>query len=482
MKASAWAGLLFAAVLCRQAAPALCADIVDVQSGAPVGNAWVVFARTECLGFGHCSTRCVEVHAVKSNDAGEIRVRGFNPGKMDKSYVYKAGYDYRGTQDNIHYLDSRRSANPYTNQLDDVSARIYILGRDARSSVCDGASFAQRGELIPFYKDLFAEAWKIAQLPEHRADAIAICGSMFSMSERQPYTDSPANPQRVAFFAQNQPECNEKIDLSERDRFFGLVRGHMTSDVGRMLSGEVTPAIKSLRVNPALVTASKNSDFEMMRLLLSRGADPNVADLYGAPLVSQLLESPTPDLEMKRRVVEHLLKAGADPNRRDNSGFTPLHRVVKKMDGYAISFLLHHGADAKLGVSCNLCVDNGLRPLQYVRSAEVAKLLTAAGADVNAVDDRGQTALHGVVNADVARVLIENGANVNAQSANGWTPLMYALVPGTRNREYRDIAKLMVQRGAKLELTNKEGKDALFYARDEAFEAELRALADANKK
>jgi len=34
----------------------------------------------------------------------------------------------------------------------------------------------------------------------------------------------------------------------------------------------------------------------------------------------------------------------------------------------------------------------------------------------------------------------------------------------------------------KLELTNKEGKDALFYARDEAFEAELRALADANKK
>jgi hypothetical protein len=487
MKASAWGGLVLAAILCRQAGPAFSAKVIDADSRAPVGNAWVVLARTECRGLAHCSTRCVEVHVGRTNDAGEFPVKGFNPQKMDRFYAYKAGYWGGTSQDDIYRLSSRPFAYPNTEKLDEVSARIYMLGRIAGFSACDDASFAQRRELIPFYKDMFAEAWKIAQLPEHRADAKPICREMLLMGTGRLYSGPSApesDPREIAFFAETQPECNERIDFSERDNFFGLVQGRMTPDVGRILSGGLTPAIKVRRLNPALVTASKNRDFEMMRLLLSRGADPNFTGENEVSLVSQVLESPTFDPDATLRVADLLLNSGADPNWRDDSGLRPLHRVSKGTDGYAIPVLLNHGAEVNQRVTCNSCFDRGKRPLHFARSAGAAKFLIAAGAEVNAVDDNGATALHKVFSAGVARVLIENGADVNARSSNRWTPLMFALWGYEQKGLMRDpqlaasnreIAKLLVQHGAELE-------DALHYTADEAFKAELRMLADPNKK
>ena len=64
-----------------------------------------------------------------------------------------------------------------------------------------------------------------------------------------------------------------------------------------------------------------------------------------------------------------------------------------------------------------------------VGSREIAELLIARGADVNARETGGATPLHQATYGDhveVAALLITCGANVNAQDDGGYTPSDYS--------------------------------------------------------
>ena len=64
-----------------------------------------------------------------------------------------------------------------------------------------------------------------------------------------------------------------------------------------------------------------------------------------------------------------------------------------------------------------------------VGSREIAELLIAGGADVNARETGGATPLHQATYGDhveVAALLITCGANVNAQDDGGYTPSDYS--------------------------------------------------------
>jgi ankyrin repeat protein len=78
-------------------------------------------------------------------------------------------------------------------------------------------------------------------------------------------------------------------------------------------------------------------------------------------------------------------------------------------------------------------------PLDYAAlhgRAEIANLLVAIGANMNAKDNLfGETPLHYAIAAcrfapqghlEVAQLLIERGADVNAKDAKGLTPMDYA--------------------------------------------------------
>jgi uncharacterized protein len=81
---------------------------------------------------------------------------------------------------------------------------------------------------------------------------------------------------------------------------------------------------------------------EAVRLLLDRGADPNVlsrADIARVPpLGTAAFAGSTP-------LARLLLDSGADPNVRGEGGFTPLHAAAQNGDEELARLLLERGAD-----------------------------------------------------------------------------------------------------------------------------------------
>ena len=61
-------------------------------------------------------------------------------------------------------------------------------------------------------------------------------------------------------------------------------------------------------------------------------------------------------------------------------------------------------------------------------------------------------------------LLIEYKADLNIQDKDGWSALMYA-----SSRGNEDVAKALVDAGARLDLKNAEGKDAVTLAHEESY-------------
>ncbi|MBE7209947.1 MAG: ankyrin repeat domain-containing protein [Gluconacetobacter diazotrophicus] len=96
-------------------------------------------------------------------------------------------------------------------------------------------------------------------------------------------------------------------------------------------------------------------------------------------------------------ILAQFLEAGADPNRLDGRGYTPL--ILASYNG-------HEAA---------------------------SRLLVAGGADPDLSDGKGNTALSGVAfkgDLVLASALIELGATVDAPNHVGRTPLMFAVMFG----------------------------------------------------
>ena len=85
-----------------------------------------------------------------------------------------------------------------------------------------------------------------------------------------------------------------------------------------------------------------------------------------------------------------LLKAKANPNRKDKRGETALTRAVKRSKPKLVSLLLKHGGNVSQ-------VDGDKVPLLILaireKQADILKMLLAAGADPNAATSEDRTAL-----------------------------------------------------------------------------------------
>ena len=184
----------------------------------------------------------------------------------------------------------------------------------------------------------------------------------------------------------------------------------------------------AVRLPRGAVRRPPASTSSIVSRLLERGADPNARNDAGWTPLHQAMN--TRPQEQVPTLISVLLVAGADPNARDQGGRSPLHRLTSLSGsrGGAFAMLVEAGADV------NALDDNGATPLHLALmrtwgdSAHVHSLL-AHGADVNARNREGDTPLHlATVRPDTTAVsaLVQAGANVNARNERGETPLHWA--------------------------------------------------------
>jgi hypothetical protein len=108
-----------------------------------------------------------------------------------------------------------------------------------------------------------------------------------------------------------------------------------------------------------------------------------------------------------------LIDEGADVNKAQPDGTTPLHWAAYRVDQELVQRLLKKGAKA------NVANHYGASPLHEavrVADANLVGLLLEAGADANAANEDGQTALMLAArtgNVAVAELLVKHGADVN---------------------------------------------------------------------
>lgn len=156
--------------------------------------------------------------------------------------------------------------------------------------------------------------------------------------------------------------------------------------------------------------------------------------------------------------VKRALKAGADINATDEAGETPLH-IAARIGRYSIvRLLLEHGP--------TLYLENnkGYTPLAIAISHNRIKTINAiVKAQKKQKEEIEYTDLHtAVMNNDEAAVItcITHGFKVDTPNSDGVTPLHIAAKEGLY-----PMARLLVEYGADVHLTDKEGRDALYYAR-----------------
>ena len=187
----------------------------------------------------------------------------------------------------------------------------------------------------------------------------------------------------------------------------------------------------------ALFQAIQQNDPVAMRRLLDGGLSANAQDDDGTPalMVATLFAGSD--------CIRLLLDRGANPNVASHAGATALMWAIP--DSAKVKLLVAHGADVNAR-STNLQRTPLLIAASYPGTVEILRLLVDKGADIHAKDKDQIHALgRATLSADVAvvRFLAENGCDVNEPGYEN-----HELAPYARN--YLPAIEYLMSKGAKI--------------------------------
>jgi ankyrin repeat protein len=162
-------------------------------------------------------------------------------------------------------------------------------------------------------------------------------------------------------------------------------------------------------------------------------------------------------------VIKFLLNAGANPNTRYLSNWTPLMSAAQWNNPAVVQALIEAGADV------NAKGDDGETVIMYAakwnRNPEVITTLIEAGADPMVKDPYGSNLLMLAAehndNPEVIQKLLATGLEINFQKDYGTSALMIAAMSWNSKPQ---IVQALIEGGAELDMQDDWGRTALFYA------------------
>ncbi len=226
-----------------------------------------------------------------------------------------------------------------------------------------------------------------------------------------------------------------------------------------------------------LIWAIDRTEYEIAEALIAKKANVNVANEFGvSPLTDAARQS-------NSRFVKMLLDAGAKVDSANPDGETALMMAISGGDVSIVQMLVDAGANVN-----RIEEFHRQTPLMYAAASNrnagpMVKLLLAKGADVKpralytdwpsqiTSEPRTQYRSVGGLNAllyaarsgcyECVEDLIAAGADMNLPTPEGVTPLMTAL-----DNEHNDVAKLLMDKGANINVWDWWGRTALWIAVD----------------
>ncbi|KAG0645683.1 Multiple ankyrin repeat single KH domain-containing [Hyphodiscus hymeniophilus] len=254
--------------------------------------------------------------------------------------------------------------------------------------------------------------------------------------------------------------------------------GHM--EVLRFLITEGALLENHSQAEGAFIAASSAGHFEVVKVLCGEGkVSPNVLDEDGKTPLACAAASKDPDTRKANglEVVRYLLSKGADPNPLTGSE-SPLEQAALHDHMEIVALLLEHGADPMNSL-------NGTSPLTSAirfKSPGVIPLLLAAPVRSSTARkawlERGMRYACRTGDRGVVLQLLEAGADIDAVEDDGLpkgaSPLVLAILSG-----HVKVAQLLIRRGARQDVADERGRLALPLAAESGYEMVVRDLVRA---
>ena len=168
-------------------------------------------------------------------------------------------------------------------------------------------------------------------------------------------------------------------------------------------------------------------------------------------------------------MVKNLVTYGADPNAATNAGLTPLHQAAARGNLDMVKDLVQAGADV------NAIAENGRTPIFYAAArgkASTVNFLLEKKAEINLADKDGITPLHCAAssgNVALVKFMVSKKANFAATAKDGTTVLL-------SGAKYPEIVKFLAEKMPNVNGVDKDGNSVMHLCAETADEETIRRL------
>ena len=280
----------------------------------------------------------------------------------------------------------------------------------------------------------------------------------------------------------------DQAALNRNEKIFDLLlkKGAIPTEktleiaVQRFSKEKIESLLIEYNINPsddAVISSVHSGEFQIIKLLLSKGGNINSKDKAGNTLLMRCLS-------MKRLdVIKFLLEKGCEKTGKNNIGDTPfLLSLSHSMNEDIPLYLLENGFDV---LSKNSNGENALlRACSKNFETVIKKLLDYPGINVDQKSNFGETALMRAVvhcSKEISELILAKGCNINVKDSQGNTPLNKVI----QTNKY-DNAKLLLNHKININSVNNQGNtpllEAINYSRIDIIKLLLEYGVDKNIK